>query len=83
MNQYQEALKKLEADHLRYQFKAIPHLVVHWKMFVLAVKFKDWHEASGQIPRMLLALPGSWLNLAPKGNVGTVRMGIFEKKDEV
>ena len=81
MNQYHDALNALELDHLRFQMAAIPHLIVHWKMFVLALKYKQWNEAMGQIPRMLLALPGSWFKLAPKGNVGTIRMGIFEKKE--
>jgi hypothetical protein len=28
----------------------------------------------------LLAMPGSWLGRAPKGNVGSTQKGIFEEK---
>lgn len=80
MNQvYAEALIKLEEKHLAVQPLAWPHLIVHVEMFVLALRFRQWREVWGQIPRMLLAMPGSWLGKAPQGNVGSTKMGIFEK----
>lgn len=57
------------------------HLLVHLEMFWLAVKYRQWGEVLGQIPRIILAVPGSLLKLAPAGNVGSTRMGIFEKVD--
>jgi hypothetical protein len=47
-------------------------------MFVLSLRTLNLKEAVGQIPRLLLAIPGSLLRKAPRGYVGTVRAGIFE-----
>jgi hypothetical protein len=77
---YEEALRLLEEAHLLAQSKSWPHFYVHWKMFLLALEFKVWKEAIGQIPRLLLAVPGSALGRAPRGNVGSTKMGIFEEK---
>ena len=78
---YEKALSVLEEAHLIAQPKAWPHFYVHWKMFVLAFEFKNWNEVTGQIPRLILAIPGSLLGKAPKGNVGSTKMGIFEVKE--
>lgn len=80
--EYQSALKKLEEKHLALQPLAWPHFLVHYQMFILAFKYRQWDEVLGQIPRMLLAMPGSWLGKAPKGNVGSTRMGIFEQSKD-
>lgn len=78
MNLYQDKLSELENEHLIAQPSAWPHVYVHWKMMLLALKFRQWKEVLGQIPRMILAAPGSLLGKAPKGNIGTTKMGIFE-----
>ena len=75
---FQDSLKMLEEAHLLAQPYGWPHLVVHYEMFLLSLEFKQWNEVLGQIPRMFLALPGSWLGKAPKGNLGSTKMGIFE-----
>lgn len=77
---YEAALSKLEQAHLISQTHALTHLKVHWEMFKLALEFKVIRELWGQIPRIILAIPGSLLGMAPTGNVGSTRMGIFEKK---
>jgi hypothetical protein len=77
---YSDALDSLEQAHIVAQPSAWPHLIVHWKMLMLAWKYKNWHEFIGQIPRLILAIPGSLSGKAPKGNVGSTRMGIFEEK---
>lgn len=77
---YYAALECLEQAHLKSQPFAIPHFIVHFEMFKLALHFKQWKEVMGQIPRLILAMPGSWLGKAPKGNVGSTKMGIFEEK---
>ncbi len=74
------ALNVLEEEHVRVQFNSIPHLVNHWKMLKLAWEYKVWDEVLGQIPRLILAIPGSLTGRAPKGNVGSTKMGIFEVK---
>lgn len=78
---YNEALKILEEAHLLAQPYSIPHVYVHWKMLLLALEFKEWNEFMGQLPRIFLAIPGSLSGKAPKGNVGSTKMGIFEEKD--
>ncbi len=77
---YSAALEFLEQAHLKSQPFAVPHFIVHFEMFKLALQFREWKEVLGQVPRLFLAMPGSWLGKAPKGNVGSTRMGIFEEK---
>ncbi len=77
---YIKSLTLLEEEHVRVQLQAWPHFNNHWKMLKLALKFRVWDEFIGQIPRLILAIPGSLTGKAPKGNVGSTRMGIFEVK---
>lgn len=77
---YDSALGILEKAHLLSQPHVWPHFYIHWLMFKLALRNKVYKEVMGQIPRLILAMPGSWLGKAPRGNVGTTRMGIFEEK---
>lgn len=81
-NSYDERLEKLEKAHVISQPFAFIHFYVHWKMLLLAWHFGVWPEVFGQIPRLVLAMPGSWLGKAPQGNVGSTKMGIFEKANE-
>ena len=76
---YEIRLTLLEKAHLIAQHLALPHFLVHLEMFKLALRFQQWREFFGQIPRLLLAMPGSWLGKTPKGNVGSTKMGIFEE----
>ena len=39
---------------------------------------RDLGEVAGQIPRILLAAPGTWLGRAPVGNTGGAAVGIFQ-----
>lgn len=77
---YVPALTLLEEAHILSQPFAVEHFYVHWKMFQLAYEFRVWKELMGQIPRLVLAMPGSWSGKAPAGNVGSTRMGIFETR---
>lgn len=67
----------LERAHILGQFDWKAHFHVHVLMFFLALKTHNWSESFGQIPRILLAIPGSLTGKAPLGNVGTSRVGIF------
>lgn len=80
MIEYEKEMEALEKEHLLFQLKSIPHFNVHWKMLRLAYRFKNWNEFWGQIPRLILAIPGSLTGKAPKGNVGSTKMGIFEER---
>jgi len=75
---YENLLSELEQEHVSVQFEALPHFMVHWKMLVLALRFRVWSEFIGQIPRLILAIPGSITGKAPRGNLGSTKMGIFE-----
>ena len=77
---YEASLEFLEKAHLLSQPYAIPHFKVHWEMLKLALLFKVPKEIFGQILRLILAMPGSWLGRAPRGNIGSTKMGIFEEK---
>lgn len=76
---YNEALYFLEKAHIVSQPYAWPHFYVHALMLKLAWRHRVWKEVLGQIPRLILAMPGSWTGRAPKGNLGSTKMGIFEE----
>lgn len=67
----------IERAHILGQFYSFPHLETHWLMFLLAAKTFNFKEFMAQIPRLILAVPGSITGRAPKGNPGTGRIGIF------
>jgi Protein of unknown function (DUF3703) len=67
----------LERAHILSQAHAGPHVRVHWEMLVLGWRRLDAREVLGQVTRMLVAAPGSWLGKAPLGNTGRARVGIL------
>jgi hypothetical protein len=71
------AWNHLERAHILSQAHAGPHIQVHWKMFTFAWRTRDVRELLGQLPRILLAGPGSLLGRAPLGNTGGTDVGIF------
>lgn len=74
---FQGAWHFLERAHVLSQAHAWPHLRVHGAMFRWAWRRGDLRELLGQLPRLLLAAPGSWLGRAPLGNTGGSNVGIF------
>ena len=73
-----KAWSHLERAHVLGQFYVGPHLLVHWYMMFIALRTHRWPEILGQIPRLILAAPGSIFRLAPKGNTGGSNVGIFQ-----
>lgn len=71
------AWTSLERAHILSQAHAGPHIRVHCAMFTFAWRTRNPRELLGQIPRMLLAGPGSLLGRAPLGNTGGANVGIF------
>ncbi|OJT20371.1 hypothetical protein BO221_30580 [Archangium sp. Cb G35] len=67
----------LERAHILSQAHAGPHIRVHFAMFAFAWRTRNPRELLGQIPRILLAGPGSWSGRAPLGNTGGANVGIF------
>lgn len=68
----------LERAHILGQFHASKHLRVHILMISYSIRHRLFNEFLGQIPRIILAVPGSVLKLAPKGNTGGADVGIFQ-----
>lgn len=79
INQYDSAWDHLERAHILGQAYWFEHLKVHLIMFWFAFKTKNLKEVMAQVPRIIVAAPGSLFNKAPLGNVGTGRVGIFKK----
>jgi hypothetical protein len=76
-----EVWTHLERAHVLSQPLWDMHFFVHMKMLTTAFAQKKFIEFLGQIPRLVLAAPSSALNLAPFGNPGTIRVGMFDKFD--
>jgi Protein of unknown function (DUF3703) len=74
---YVGAWVRLERAHILSQAHAWPHMDVHLRMASFALRRRDLREFLGQIPRILLAAPGSWTGRAPRGNTGGADVGIF------
>ena len=72
------AWRALERAHVLSQRHAGPHVRVHLRMLGFAWRRRAWREVAGQLPRILLAAPGSWLGRAPLGNTGGADVGIFQ-----
>lgn len=71
----------IERAHILGQYFVVPHLETHWLMLLLALKTFDFKEAAAQIPRLILAAPGSLTGKAPQGNPGSGRVGIFTPQE--
>ncbi|HLT31433.1 MAG TPA: DUF3703 domain-containing protein [Myxococcaceae bacterium] len=67
----------LERAHVLSQAYALPHLRVHARMFRIAWRRRAVREVLGQVPRLILAVPGSLLGRAPRGNTGGANVGLF------
>ena len=49
---------------------AFAHVRVHVAMLRLGVRTRDRREVLGQLVRLIVAAPGSWLRKYPIGNTG-------------
>ena len=78
---YDTCFHHLKRAHILGQGTAWTHVETHWWMFKLARARKDRREITGQIIRIILAVPSSLLKLAPKGNTGGANVGLFQKMD--
>lgn len=71
------AWRHLERAHVLSQAYAGPHVRVHGRMFAFGWRRRDVRELWGQLLRVLVAGPGSWLGRAPLGNTGGANVGIL------
>jgi hypothetical protein len=67
----------LERAHVLSQAYALPHVISHVRMLVHAWRRRDAREVSGQLIRIVVAGPGSWLGRAPLGNTGGANVGLL------
>ncbi|MFO0575856.1 MAG: DUF3703 domain-containing protein [Polyangia bacterium] len=72
------AWRALERAHVLSQPFAWPHVRVHAAMLRLGWKRRDSREVVGQLVRLLVAAPGTWLGRAPRGNTGGADVGILQ-----
>ncbi|MCI0572299.1 MAG: DUF3703 domain-containing protein [Myxococcaceae bacterium] len=72
-----QAWRHLERAHVLSQAHAWPHVRVHWRMFTFGWRQRNARELFGQVPRLVLAAPGSWLGRTPRGNTGGADVGIL------
>lgn len=71
------AWRHLERSHVLSQAHAGPHVRVHVRMFAFGWRRRNGREVLGQLARILVAAPGSWLGRAPLGNTGGADVGIL------
>lgn len=75
--EHARAWSHLERAHILSQAYAWPHVYVHARMLHAAWQRRDLREVVGQLIRIVLAAPGSWLNRAPLGNTGGADVGML------
>ena len=68
----------LEDAHVLSQPMALPHVRVHVAMLALGTRTGDLRETAGQLMRMIVAAPGTWLGRYPVGNTGRARVRASE-----
>lgn len=73
----ERAWHHLERAHIVAQTLLSPHCQSHWKMLSLALRQRDWREASGQIARLVLAPLGNLTDRIPVGNTGRSDVSAF------
>ena len=69
----------LERAHIVAQTLLWPHCQSHLKMLGLALRQRDWREASGQIARLALAPLGNLTGRLPIGNTGRSDVSVFAR----
>lgn len=72
------AWRHLERAHILSQPFGGPHVHVHLAMLSLGWRTSDAREIFGQLVRVLVAAPGSWLGRFPPGNTGRARVGLMQ-----
>ena len=72
-----EAWPAFERAHVLGQAIAVLHVRSHWWMLRCGLKQHDVREVLGQIVRLSLSAPSSWLGRYPLGNTGRARVGLF------
>lgn len=72
-----DAFEWLERAHVIGQPWVVPHLVSHWEMLIVGVLRFDAREIAGQLLRLALTAPGTWVGRLPEGNTGGADVNPF------
>ncbi len=72
------AYELLEEAHILGQHWIVPHLRSHWGMLHVSVLQFDVRELAGQLMRLVLVAPGTWLGRLPIGNTGRANVSAFQ-----
>ena len=67
----------LERAHVLSQAYSGPHVRVHWRMLLFALRHAQPREVLGRYRGSFSRLLGSWTGRAPRGNTGGASVGIF------
>lgn len=74
---WDEAFALLERAHIIGQMWIGPHLRSHWEMLRVGWRRHDLREVFGQVLRLALVVPGTWLGRLPEGNTGGSNVNPF------
>lgn len=69
-NDLQKSWYHFERAHILGQPYPLQHTVVHWQMFLFAIKIKNAKEIIGQMPRLIFGGVKSFVGKIPVGNTG-------------
>lgn len=72
-----DAFALLERAHIIGQLWIGPHLLAHWEMLRVGLLRRDFREIMGQILRLVLVIPGTWVGRLPDGNTGGADVNPF------
>lgn len=72
-----EAFRCFERAHVIGQMWIAPHLLSHWEMLRVGWRRRDPREVAGQLLRLALTVPGTWLDRLPEGNTGGANVNPF------
>lgn len=68
----------LERAHIIGQRYPYQHCITHWEMLRIGIWQKKGTEIVGQIIRLLLSAPFSFINYVPVGNPGSTRIRLTQ-----
>lgn len=74
---YAGTWRHLERAHILSQSSVWRHLCIHFVMLTYALMRREFWEAIGQVPRLVLAAPATLMGWAPRGNTGRSNVGMF------
>ena len=69
----------LERAHILGQTEVLPHVTVHWLMFLFELRQRRPAAVVGQAVRIVLGALGSAVGIVPIGNTGGTNISMFKR----